>query len=118
MKQKHRKKSKVQREIAQNSINELFSEADKIFQDEPGLANRYVEIARKISMKFKVKLSSVQTKKFCKTCHNFLVPGKNCRVRLTNQKLVYYCFSCKNHMRFPYSKKKNKPKKVIKFITF
>ena len=102
MKQKHKKKPKIQREIAKERILILFNLASKMFHEDKTLSNRYVEIARKIKMKYKVSFSKELKKKICKNCHSFLVPGINCRVRLTNQKVVYFCKECNHFMRYPY----------------
>lgn len=106
MKKKHKKKPFEQREIAAERINKLFKQAKEMFKESPELSDRYVELARSISMKYKVKIPSKFKRKFCKHCHIYLVPSKNCRVRLTKHKVVYYCLNCKKYMRFPYSKKK------------
>jgi len=87
---------------AKESINHLFTEAEKVFSEDKSLANRYVEIARKIGMKYKVRIPSNLQRKFCKHCYKFLMPGKNLRVRTQKSKVVYYCLECKKFMRFPY----------------
>lgn len=95
-------KPKEQISIAKERITELFKQAEKVFDEDSKLANRYVELARKISMKIKVTIPSSLKKRFCKHCYCFLVPGKNCRVRTHEGKVVYYCRQCKKYMRFPY----------------
>ena len=109
MKRPYRKKLSQFKEIALERINELFVQADKVFKKSHKLANRYVELARKIGMKYKVSMPREHKRRFCKYCYCFLVPGDNCRVRLTGQKVVYYCQNCRKYMRFPYkTQKKNK----------
>ncbi|MBS3126235.1 ribonuclease P [Candidatus Woesearchaeota archaeon] len=105
MKRLRIKKSYFQ-DIAKGRIQILFDEAKKRFSSRPELSNRYVQLARRIAMKYKVKIPSELKKRFCKHCHHYLVPSKNCRVRIRNRKLVYYCIHCRNYMRFPYSKSK------------
>ena len=104
MKQKHKRKPAEHRKIALERIKTLFKEADSMFKEDPKLSNKYVKLARKISMKYKVKIPSELKKRFCKHCHSYLKPSKNCRVRLHNGKVVYYCLNCKKYMRFPYVK--------------
>ena len=106
MKRKHRKKPESQLRIAKERIIELFKQAELAFREDPKLSDRYVHLARKISMKYKVKIPSALKKKFCKHCYCFLMPGKNCRVRTKEGKVVYYCLNCKKFMRFLYKKKK------------
>ncbi|MEM2139112.1 MAG: ribonuclease P protein component 4 [Candidatus Woesearchaeota archaeon] len=102
MKQKHKKRSLKIRENAEKWILRLFSLADEFFKEYPEFSNRYVRLAKKISMKYKVKIPNPFKKKFCKHCLSYLYPGINCRVRLNKKKLVYYCLNCKKFMRFPY----------------
>ena len=101
MKQRYKKKSDSFREIALERINILFQEADLMFKEDPRLSDRYVEIARKIAMKYKVSIPRELKRRFCKHCYTFLVPGINCRIRNNEGKMVYYCKICKKFMRFP-----------------
>jgi ribonuclease P protein subunit RPR2 len=105
VKYKYRKKSQDEVKIAKERINILFGEARKRFHEDSKLSDRYVEIARKIGMKHKVRIPKEFKRRFCKNCHKYLVPGVNCRVRLCKSKVVYYCQSCKNYMRIPYKKR-------------
>ena len=102
------RKPEGQVKIAKERIAELFKQADEVFKEDPKLSNRYVVLARKISMKFKVRISPILKKKFCKHCYSFLKVGSNCRVRTHEGKVVYSCMNCKKFMRFPYKGKKPK----------
>ena len=93
--------------IAKHRIGKLFSEADKIFSKNPRLANRYVELARKIGMKMNVRLPKHLKRKFCKHCYHYLKPGINSRVRIHKHRVIIYCLNCKKYTRIPI-----KPKKV------
>jgi ribonuclease P protein subunit RPR2 len=101
---KHKQKPVKERKIALERIETLFSEAEKAFKSSPALSNRYVELARKIAMKAKVRIRSELKKRFCKHCYSYLKPGVNCRVRLSQKHLTYYCLNCKRFMRFPYKR--------------
>jgi len=101
---KHKQKPAKERRMALERVDILFQEAEKAFKINPKLSNRYVQLARKIAMKSKVRIRSELKKRFCKHCHSYLGPGVNCRVRLTKKHLTYYCFNCKKFMRFPYKK--------------
>ena len=120
MAKRYQKKPEKLMLIAQQRVYKLFKEADSAFAKNtaPGkiLANRYVELARKIAMKFKLRLPKAMKMSFCKNCFSYIKPGKNCTVRLTNSKLVYHCLECNGYMRYPYilekrQKKAKKPKK-------
>lgn len=102
MKRSHKKKPKLYRDIANKRISELFEQAAFQFNKNPDLSDRYVEIARKIAMKYKVRIPKELKRRFCKHCHKYIVPGVNSRVRLTKQKVVYYCSNCRRYMRFPH----------------
>ncbi len=101
---KYKQKSADQKAIALERIKTLFKEAREVFKEDKELSNRYVELARKIAMKYKVRIPSELQKQFCKHCYKFLMPDVNCRIRLHNKKVVYYCLECKKFMRFPYIK--------------
>ena len=104
VKQRHKSKPAEHRKIALERIKVLFKEADTIYKEDPKLSNKYVKLARKISMKYKVKIPSELKKRFCKHCHCFLKPPHNCKVRLHQGKVVYHCLNCNKIMRFPYTK--------------
>jgi len=104
MKRKYQRKPAEHTAIAKERIAELFEQAGRAFKEDKKLANRYVELARKISMKYKARIPSELKKRFCKNCHSYLVPSVNCRVRVSKGKLIYYCLECKHFMRLQYKK--------------
>jgi ribonuclease P protein subunit RPR2 len=65
-------------------------------------AKRYVELARRIGMKTRTKMP--EGLGFCKGCMLPLVPGVNCRVRLSNHHVTTCCTSCGRIHRRPYLK--------------
>lgn len=99
--------------IARERVNKLFALAEQAYKENHELANRYVRLARKIQMKYRIRMSAELRRKFCKHCLHFLVPSKNCRVRLQKDHIVYYCLDCKKFNRFVHKGSK-KPKKVKK----
>ncbi|MBD3319016.1 ribonuclease P [Candidatus Woesearchaeota archaeon] len=90
--------------IARKRIHELFELAAEVFSIDPALSTRYVSLARKIAMRFKVRIPRALKRKFCKHCYAYLVPGKNARVRVQNGKVVIFCTGCKKYTRIPLSK--------------
>ncbi|MFH1456204.1 MAG: ribonuclease P [archaeon] len=94
-----------QKDIAKERITILFQQADKVFSKNKGLANRYVTLARKISMKSKVRIPSELKRKFCKHCYHYFKPSVNVRIRTQKGKLVYYCLNCKKFTRIPLKSK-------------
>ncbi len=106
MKKKYSKKPTEHRKIARERIETLFKQAKGMFKEDPKLSNRYVHLARKIAMKYKVRIKPELKRRFCKHCYKYLVPGVNCRVRMHDGKVVYFCQNCKKFMRFPHVKEK------------
>ncbi|MBD3313611.1 ribonuclease P [Candidatus Woesearchaeota archaeon] len=106
MKHKHSRKPAEQIRISKERIEELFRQAEKAAEDSRmDLANRYVTLARKIAMKFKVKIPPKLKRKFCRHCYKYLKPGVNARVRTHKGRVIYYCDNCRNYMRFVIRKK-------------
>ena len=99
------RKQKELKDAAMKKVLYLFEQAKESFKKSPELANKYVLLARKTSMKYKVKIPRELKRLFCKHCYSYLVPGKTSRVRTHKGKVVYYCFSCKKYMRFILPKK-------------
>ena len=93
--------------IATQRIRELFNQADAVFSSNPALANRYVQLARKIAMRFKIRLAKKYKRKFCKHCYTYLA-GANSRIRIQNRKVVIFCVSCKKFTRIPIGVRKSK----------
>lgn len=83
-----------QTNIAEQRIKELFVQADENFKEYPKLSKRYVFLARKIAMKYRIKLSSDQKKTFCKKCNAYLKMGYNATIRTRNGKIILTCKEC------------------------
>jgi len=96
------KEKKIQKTIAKNRISKLFCIAEiNALHGKFALADRYVHIARKISMKYLVKIPDRFKRSFCKHCYSYLLPGSTCRVRIVNGKIKIFCFKCKKYTRIP-----------------
>ena len=70
------------------------------------LSRRYIQIARKISMKIRTPLKWEYNRQICKKCNSLLVPGYNSRTRLQGKKknahMIVTCLNCGNVKRFHY----------------
>jgi ribonuclease P protein subunit RPR2 len=64
----------------------------------------YLEHARRLSMRTKTPLPKGYP--YCRACGTPLVPGRNCRVRLRSQRVVYHCLACDAKRRIPYIEEK------------
>jgi ribonuclease P protein subunit RPR2 len=97
-----KKKQADAKRIVNKRIEYLFLKAEEVAKKDLGLANRYVLLARNLSMRLNVPISGSLRKRFCKHCYTYLVPGLNYRVRTKNAKVVYTCNTCQKYMRFPF----------------
>lgn len=90
----------MEQQIARERIERLFELADKrVSEDRPDsgeLADRYVDLARDIGMKYNVSIPGRLRRRYCHGCGSFLVPGRNCRVRVNSKKAAvnYHCGEC------------------------
>ena len=88
-----------EKKIALERVKILLREADAAFSHHPERSHRYVQQARRIAMKVRLKLPRSLKRTFCKHCLHFLRPGVNCRVRTRKKMLVVYCHHCKKFSR-------------------
>ncbi len=102
MKSPHNRKPEQQTKIALERIGVLFQEAETMFKEHPELSKRYMELARKIAMKYKVKFTKEQKLKFCKNCNAYLKQGINSTKRLNKGILVIRCKECGGLRRIKY----------------
>lgn len=83
-------------------ISELFLQAKD--SNNSVLSKRYVNLARRIAMRYRVRFSREQKLSFCKNCDAFLVRGKNSSIRLIKSNIVLSCKECGFVRRFRYRK--------------
>ncbi len=100
------RKPEWQRKIAKERIKILFELAEKEFKKHPERSKRYIQLARKIGLRYNVRLTKEQKRKFCKNCNSLLLPGVSCKVRLDkNKKTVSIkCLNCNKIYRYPYKR--------------
>ena len=70
------------KELAKERANILIETVLKTSKDDMELAERQASMARKICMKFNVRLPYDKKQIYCKGCKKLIIPGKNSRVRL------------------------------------
>jgi ribonuclease P protein subunit RPR2 len=101
-KKRSSKDKKIQKQIALSRIKKLFLMAENnAISGNLSISNRYVEIARKLSMKHLVPIPKEFRHRFCKHCYSFLIPYINSRFRVHRGKLIIYCYNCKKYSRIP-----------------
>jgi ribonuclease P protein subunit RPR2 len=104
----------TQQKKALERINTLFAEAEKAFAKHPERSHRYVTLAYKLATRYKTKIPKKYKRRFCKHCKSFLMPGKNCIIRVREKRVVYRCLECGGIMRYMYAKEKKAKTKAKK----
>lgn len=99
----HQKKTEHQK-VAEIRIAELFKQANLMFEEDAPLANRYAQLALKISLKYKVPFNREQKLSYCKKCNSFLKAGKTSKIRAVQGAIILHCLNCQNIRRFKYKK--------------
>ncbi len=98
---------KNQKQIAIKRIKVLFELAyKKAVNENFELADRYVYIARKISMKYLVSIPDEYKRCFCKHCYCYLLPDVNSRFRIKKSKIIIFCKKCNKYTRILFKYKK------------
>jgi ribonuclease P protein subunit RPR2 len=99
-----KRKPKWQQQIARERIQILLALAEKFFRKKPERSRRYIELARKIGMRYNVRLTKEQKQKFCKNCKSILIPSFSSEVRLDtkNKCILIKCKNCNIIYRQPY----------------
>lgn len=95
-----------QKNIARERICYLFQLAeDELKQNNIERTQRYISLARKISMRYLVPIPVEYKHRFCKNCYMLLQPGSTSRIRIHRGHIVTYCMNCHHFIRSPYGKK-------------
>ena len=97
---REKSKNPATKKIARERIGVLFEQARVSFAEHPEWSNRYVELARKISMRQRVRIDRELRRQYCHHCYAFLVPGKNMRVRVHRGHVVVTCHCCNKKTRY------------------
>jgi len=95
--------------VVAERIRLLLGFAGKEAGGNPARAKRYVELARKLGMRFRLRLPKESKARFCRKCGAYWIPGRNVKVRLkpSEGRAVYEC-ACGAKRGFPYKGKKVK----------
>ncbi len=83
-------------DLARQRIGRLFTFAAQVVKSDPHLANRYVEIALKISMRTRVRIPKELKRSICRKCNAFLYPGITSRVRIRARRSPHVSVTCLN----------------------
>ncbi|MEM3045610.1 MAG: ribonuclease P protein component 4 [Candidatus Bathyarchaeia archaeon] len=100
------------RRVAQERIEILFNLALETHRAEPALAQRYVDLARRIGARAKVRLPTRFRRLVCRRCKSFIVPGSTLRVRVKPGKpghVALTCLRCGAVRRIPLRARREQP---------
>jgi len=95
-----RSKHSAPKKIAEERIAVLFGQASLAFPRDPAMSNRYVELARKIAMRQRVRIDPALRRRFCHHCYAYLMPGVTMRVRIHHGSVVVTCLVCNKKTRY------------------
>jgi len=82
------------REDAANIVKLLTESAVNLSHTNPAIAKEQAALARKVKLKFNVRLDPSLTRFTCRGCKGLLVPGVNARVRLGHGKPTILRVTC------------------------
>ncbi len=89
-------------DIAKERMDLLMEQADQAaLSGQLEQADRYVDMARRVGMRYNVRFRPEQRSKFCKACYRYLLPGSTSRTRLIRGRKVTTCLHCGHIMRRP-----------------
>ncbi len=93
--------------VAKERIQILLGQASEMAGRNEELSRRYVQLARKISSRTKIRIPSEDKRYLCKGCGLALRPGLNARIRLHsgNKRVIITCLSCGAVKRYPLARK-------------
>ncbi|MDR0335143.1 MAG: ribonuclease P protein component 4 [Methanomassiliicoccaceae archaeon] len=93
-------------EIAMVRIERLMAMSrEQASHGDIDLARRYVDIARRISMRTRTKIPKEHI--YCKNCFTPMTPG-TFRVRLGTHRIIMVCAECGTVKRIPYVKEQRR----------
>jgi len=95
------------KDIAEQRIEILFEQALETAKKNLTLAQRQIQIARRIAMKYNIRLPYEKRQLVCRGCKKLIIPGLNATVRLgRNPKAIRIrCLECGHIYRRPLSQK-------------
>jgi ribonuclease P protein subunit RPR2 len=97
--------------IAKERMDLLVEQADQAaLSGQMELADRYIDMARRVGMRYNVRFRSDQRGRFCKACYRYLLPGSTSRTRLSRGRKVTTCLRCGHVMRRPLEGRKAPPR--------
>ncbi len=98
-----RRRKGAERRIAVERIEILFRLAERqALGGNLARANRYTALAAKIGMRYNVRVPAAFKRRYCRTCHAYLLPPTTARVRIARGHVIVTCLGCGAIQRVPY----------------
>ena len=95
---------RVSRDVAGARMSVLFGLSLAEARTDMDNAKRYVRLIKKISTRYKVKLSKEMRHALCKKCDAVMIPGMSSTVNIvsSNRHVAYRCKSCgwESHLHY------------------
>jgi len=102
------KKPKWQTDIAEERITILFDEAEKEFEKHPERSDKYVSLARRVAMRYNVRMPAELRMRFCRKCYKYLKPNVNAIETHTRSVIRVACKGCGYTRTYPRESKNGK----------
>lgn len=98
----------MERRVALERMTTLFRLAEsEALQRHADRARRYVELARRLGMRYNVRVPAPFKRSFCRKCLSFLLPSVSARIRVGDGRVVITCTACGAVRRFPYRREQS-----------
>ena len=91
------------KEIAIKRMQILFNNAISNARLDPDLAEKQALLAKKIGMKYRIRMPYELSSIFCKKCKKFIVPGINSKIRIGRSNVKSIRITC-NYCTHTYRK--------------
>jgi ribonuclease P protein subunit RPR2 len=88
------KPRRTKKEDAASVVKLLTESAVSLSHNNPMIAREQAALARKVKLRFNVRLDPSLTRFTCRGCKGLLVPGVNARVRLGHGKITILRVTC------------------------
>ncbi len=86
--------------IARDRIADLFGLADaEMLAGHSTLADRYIVLARRIGMRYNVRMLPEYRDLYCRRCSSYWVEGRTVRTRLRGGRRIQSCLRCGHQRR-------------------
>ncbi len=85
-------KKNITKQIALQRVKTLIKFA---LDSKDGFSDNYIDTAKKIIMKHKLKIPFEYKILFCKNCKKFIIPGKNSIIRIGRSRIKALRITCK-----------------------